>query len=154
MRPTRPIDQVDRDILNLLRLDARRTIKDIAEQVGLSAAPVKRRIERLERDGVIAGYTVRIDEGQLGGTVEAFTELRYAGDLDQEEILTMLSSIAEVESVYAMTGTADALVHFRVDQVGDLRRVIAKLRRQGNPLNTRTLIVLESRSGGRQRPEK
>jgi DNA-binding Lrp family transcriptional regulator len=147
-----PIDQVDREILNLLRIDARRTVKDIASRVGLSAAPVKRRIERMQDDGVIAGYTVRVDEGKVGESLEAFTELRYAGDVDQEVIMTMLSNISEVESVYVMAGNADALVHLRVDHVSDLRRVIGKLRSQGNPLNTRTLIVLESRPGGRQRP--
>jgi len=154
MNRARPLDQVDREILELLRLNARRTVKDIAECVGLSAAPVKRRIERLEADGIIAGYTIHIDESLVGDSLEAFTELRYAGDVNQEEILTRLSNIAEVEDVYIMAGNADALVHLRVDKVGDLKHVIAKLRSEGNPLNSRTLIVMESRAGGRPRAVK
>jgi Lrp/AsnC family leucine-responsive transcriptional regulator len=152
MKSSRPIDDVDRDILDLLRADARRTIKDIGLHVGLSPAPVKRRIERLEREGVIAGYTVRVNEGKIGESLEAFTELRYAGDVDQEVIVTQLSNIPEVENVYIMAGNADALVHLRVDHVSDLRRVIGKFRSEGNPINTRTLIVMESRAGGRRRP--
>jgi Lrp/AsnC family transcriptional regulator, leucine-responsive regulatory protein len=144
------MDQVDREILDILRLNGRRTVKDIASEVGLSAAPVKRRIERLENEGIIAGYTVRVDEGRVGDSLEAFTELQYAGDVDQEEIFSILSKIEEVESVYAMAGNADALVHLRVDHVDDLKRVITKLRSSGNPLSTRTLIVLESRPGGRR----
>ena len=70
------IDDTDRAILALLRENARRTVADIATRVNLSPAPVKRRIERLERLGVIVGYTVVTDETKLEGAVEAFTELQ------------------------------------------------------------------------------
>ena len=154
---SRRIDDVDREILKLLREDARRPIKEIAERVNLSAAPTKRRIDRLERAGVIVGYTAIVDEAQAGPSLEAFTELRYAGDMDQDEILLLLTGIEEVEDAYAIAGDTDAVVHVRADDIAHLQRVISKLRSRGNPIATRTLIVIESRPGEarmRRRPRR
>ncbi|MEA2177576.1 MAG: Lrp/AsnC family transcriptional regulator, leucine-responsive regulatory protein, partial [Solirubrobacteraceae bacterium] len=55
------LDAVDHEILGLLSEDARRTLSDIGERVALSAPAVKRRIDRLERLGVITGYTAVLD---------------------------------------------------------------------------------------------
>lgn len=61
------VDDIDRRIISLLVENGRRTVLDIALQVQLTPAPVKRRIDRLERLGVIAGYTTLIDQGRLDG---------------------------------------------------------------------------------------
>jgi Lrp/AsnC family leucine-responsive transcriptional regulator len=53
------LDQTDHKIIELLSQNARRTMADIGERVSLSASAVTRRIERLERSGVIAGYLFR-----------------------------------------------------------------------------------------------
>ncbi|MGH2873717.1 MAG: Lrp/AsnC family transcriptional regulator, partial [Solirubrobacteraceae bacterium] len=76
------LDETDERIIELLREDARRTLTDIAARVNLSPAPVKRRIDRLEKLGVITGYTVSLDHALMGPSIEAFTELRFAGDAD------------------------------------------------------------------------
>ncbi|MCW2951844.1 MAG: transcription regulator AsnC [Conexibacter sp.] len=136
------VDDVDRAILELLREDARRTLTDIAQRVNLSAAPVKRRIDRLERSGVIAGYTVEIDHTRLGPSVEAFTELRFTGTTDVEEIVAAAARLPEVHEVYTTAGDPDALVHVRVDGVEHLQRVINQLRHSGSVIGTKTLMVL------------
>jgi DNA-binding Lrp family transcriptional regulator len=138
------LDDVDREILTLLRQDGRRTISDIAARVNLSAAPVKRRIERLERSGVITGYTAVIDRSRLGATVDAFTELRFVGDTDVDHILALAIEIPEVVDVFTLAGDPDALVHIRVDDVDHLKRVINRLRGSGHVTGTKTLMVLGS----------
>ncbi len=148
MTTSRPLDDIDREILALLRENGRRTVKDIAERVGLSTAPVNRRIERLEKTGVILGYSARI--AQIGPSIEAFTELRYTGSMDQEEILAHLTRIPEVQGAYSMAGDTDALVHIRADDVNHLQRVISKIRKQPNLVSSRTLIVLNKRLGMRR----
>jgi Lrp/AsnC family leucine-responsive transcriptional regulator len=149
---SRALDEIDHEILRLLREDARRTVKDIASRVKLSAAPVKRRIDRLERQGVITGYTVRLDHSQVGPALEAFTELRYSGHMDKDDIFQILTEAPEVEHVYTMAGDTDALVHLRADDVAHLQRVITRIRSKGNPISTKTLIVMESRPGVRRGP--
>jgi Lrp/AsnC family transcriptional regulator, leucine-responsive regulatory protein len=138
------LDDVDRRILALLQQDARRTITDVAEHVNLSPAPVKRRIERLERTGVIAGYTVQLDHRKLGPSVEAFTELRFAGDTDVDRILETAREIPEVQELFTTAGDPDALARIRVEDVAHLKQVINRLRRSGRVTGTKTLMVLDT----------
>lgn len=152
MTPRVPIDDVDRRILDLLREDARRTIADIATRVNLSPAPVKRRIDRLERLGVIAGYTVLVDHAKIGPSIDAFTELRLAGDADVDEVAAAVTQIPEVREIFTTAGDPDALIRIRVEDVAHLKQVVNGLRRSGRVTGTKTLMVLErwARTGERE----
>lgn len=138
------LDGTDFEILELLRRDARRTLADIAKRVSLSAPAVKRRVERLERAGVITGYTVQIDHAMLGQTVEAFTELRFAGSTKVADIKGVAAELPEVQAIYTTAGDPDAVAHIRVRDVADLTRVIDRLRRSGRVTGTKTLMVLDT----------
>lgn len=146
------LDDVDRRILDLLRLDARRPIVDIARCVCLSPAPVKRRIDRLERLGVITGYTVLLDDARIGTSVDAFTELRLVGDADVEEVADIVKAIPEVQDLFTLAGDPDAVVRIRVDDVAHLKAVVNQLRRSGRVTGTKTLMVLDhwARTGPRE----
>lgn len=142
MEPNSAVDGTDLEILALLKRDARRTLTDIAKRVSLSAPAVKRRIARLEESGVITGYSVEVDHARLGRPVEAFTELRMAGNTKVEDIAGIADGLPEVEAVYTIAGDPDALVRIRVRDVQDLTRVIDLLRRSGKVTGTKTLMVL------------
>lgn len=146
------IDETDRRILALLEEDARRTIKDIAAQVNLSPAPAKRRVDRLEQLGVIAGYTVVLDHTKLGAEIEAFTEVRLDGDADTDSVAAEMAQRPEVREVFTMAGDPDALLRIRVDDVAHLKQVVNQLRRSSNVTGTKSLIVLDrrGRSPGRR----
>ena len=117
------LDEIDRAIVDLLVQDARRTVADIAERVSLSPAPVRRRIDRLERIGVIAGYTVVLDHAKVGPAIEAFTELRFTGRTDIDEILETAAQVPEVREVFTTAGDPDALARIRVDDMDHLQPV-------------------------------
>jgi Lrp/AsnC family leucine-responsive transcriptional regulator len=136
------IDATDLEIIELLRADARRTLADVAERVSLSAPAVKRRVDRLERDGVIKGYTVLVDHALLGRPLQAFTELRFAGNLPVDQIAHIAEGIPEVQTIFTTAGDPDALAWIRVRDVDDLKRVIDLLRRSGRVTGTKTLMVL------------
>lgn len=138
------VDEIDRQILDLLRMDARRTVRDIAHRIGLTVAPTKRRIDRLERSGVIEGYTVRVDSSRVGAGLEAVVELRVVGDMDLQTILSFASQIPEVKEVVTIAGDPDALVRVRADNVHDLQRVVNLLRTGGSVTGTKTLVILGS----------
>ena len=142
--PDRVIDDVDHQILELLAENARRTMGDIAERVALSPSAVKRRIDRLEREGVIAGYTVVVDHSKAGRPIQAFTEIRVAGSTDLEGIRAAAGAMPEVQSVFITAGDPDALVWLRVPDVERLGEAINQLRRSGRVTGTKTLMVLES----------
>jgi Lrp/AsnC family transcriptional regulator, leucine-responsive regulatory protein len=136
------LDATDLEIIELLRQDARRTLADVAERVSLSAPAVKRRVDRLEREEVITGYTVLVDHAMLGRPLQAFTELRFAGNLPVDEIAGIADDIPEVQTIFTTAGDPDALAWIRVRDVEDLKRVIDLLRRSGRVTGTKTLMVL------------
>ncbi|WP_089106349.1 MULTISPECIES: Lrp/AsnC family transcriptional regulator [Streptomyces] len=142
MSGTEHVDSVDSMIIDLLVQDGRRTVTEIADHVSLSPSAVKRRIDRLERVGVIAGYTVILDHNKLGSSFEAFVELRFAGDVKVEMITMAATSVPEVLEVFTVAGDPDALVRVRVSGVQHLRDVIDRLRRSGPVIGTKTLMVL------------
>jgi DNA-binding Lrp family transcriptional regulator len=143
--PSSPVlDDIDRQILDLLQLDARRTVRDIASRVGLTVAPTKRRIDRLQSTGVIEGYTVRINLAKAGSGLEAVVELRVVGDMDLQTILSFATQIPEVKEVVTLAGDPDALVRIRADNVHDLQRVVNLLRTGGKVTGTKTLVILGS----------
>ena len=79
MQLSRPLDSIDRRIVALLQESAKRTFADIGADVGLSATAVKRRVDRLEGDGVITGYGARINWRALGEGIESLIEI-YCAD--------------------------------------------------------------------------
>jgi Lrp/AsnC family leucine-responsive transcriptional regulator len=136
-------DAIDRQILAILRRDGRAAVSDIARAVGLSSAPVSRRIERMERTGVIRGYTALIDD-QQSGSLEAFTEVRLAGGIETGELGEIVRDVPEVQEFFTIAGDPDALVRMRVDDVDHLQRVVNALRRTGKLTGTKTLIVMHT----------
>jgi Lrp/AsnC family transcriptional regulator, leucine-responsive regulatory protein len=92
---------------------------------------------------VITGYTVTVDHALIGPSIDAFTELRFAGDADIDEILASVEQIPEIREVFTMAGDPDALLRIRVDDVEHLKAVVNRLRRTGRVTGTKTLMVLE-----------
>ncbi len=138
------LDPTDHEILALLQEDGRRTVADVAARVALSPTAVQRRIQRLEADGVITGYSAHVDYTRLGWGLEAFTELRFTGTTNPAEMDKTAADLPEVQAVFTTAGNHDALVWIRVRDVSHLRDVIDRLRNTGSVVDTRTHIVLAS----------
>ncbi|MGY2873628.1 Lrp/AsnC family transcriptional regulator, leucine-responsive regulatory protein [Marmoricola sp. URHA0025 HA25] len=137
------LDSVDRQLLTLLRHNGRASLSDLANAVGLSTAPVSRRISRMEQAGVIRGYTALVDDRHTG-TLEAFTEVRLTGDMETDELAEIVRQVPEVVEFYTIAGDPDALVRIVVDDVDHLQRVVNAFRRTGKLTGTKTLIVMKS----------
>ena len=137
-----PLDGTDREIVALLIADSRASLADIGRKVSLSPPAVKRRIDRLETLGVITGYTTLVDHAKLGRPLEAFAELRFAGNTRVDDIAAVATGIPEVQAVYTTAGDPDALALLRVRDVDDLKRVIDRLRSTGTVVGNKTLMVL------------
>lgn len=142
-------DRTDQRILSLLEEDGRRTLADIGDRVGLSPAPVKRRIDRLEAAGIIRGYTALVDHDAAGRSLDAFVELRFGGSTDVDDVLAAIRDIEQVVEVATIAGDPDAMVRVRVAGMEELQGVIVRMRRSGHLSGTKTLMVLDSwrRSG-------
>lgn len=129
-------------ILELLAEDGRRSASEIGRRIGLAPSSAKRRIDRLEATGVITGYRAVLDHAKLGSHIEAFTELRFQGATQVEEIERTVADLPELVESFMIAGDPDALVRLRVADLDHLKRVIDKIRRTGKVTGTKTLIVL------------
>jgi len=106
------MDRIDTQILAELQRNARSPITDLAERVGLTPTPCARRVQRLEADGVINGYTTRVDPAQLGLplTVFIFVELDRQSHETLRNFETAIRRFDEVIECHLMTGTRDILL--------------------------------------------
>lgn len=141
------IDELDTEIVALLVKDGRRSASEIGRLVGLSPAATKRRIDRLEALGIITGYTALLDHAKLGSRIEAFTELRFAGITQVDDIARTVADLPELIEAFTIAGDPDALVRLRVTDLDHLKRVIDRIRRSGKVTGTKTLIVLGTTPG-------
>ena len=136
------LDYLDRQILAILLDNARASLVEIGERVSLSAPAVKRRIDRLERDGAIRGYTALLDQTVLGETTEAFLEVFCEGDTSLPTLRRTLADHPEVVGAYTVAGDPEAIVHVRAADIQHLERVIERIHSQPNVVRTRTNVVL------------
>jgi DNA-binding Lrp family transcriptional regulator len=136
------MDVTDSKILALLVQDGRMTYGDLGSAVSLSAPAVKRRVDRLRRDGTLKRFTAVVDHGALGHDTEALVELFYAPGTQLEEVARTLERHPEVVEAWSVTGEADAIARVRTRDNADLERLIIDLQRDGHVVRTRSQIVM------------
>src|SRR5680860_1067486 len=105
------MDDIDQRIIALLREDARRSFQDIGTHVSLSPPAVKRRVDRLEADGVIRGYAAVLDHVALGWSTHVIVSLFCEGRMSAREILTAAGRHPEVTAAHTVAGEASAILH-------------------------------------------
>lgn len=135
------MDDIDRQILGLLRNNARKPASEIARVVGLSGASVTRRIERMETDGTIKGYVTVTDDAASGELI-AFTEIRLRSGVGANEFEEIAESVPEVQQYYTIAGDPDGLVRFRARNLDHLQQVVNAIRKTPIVAGTKTLIVM------------
>lgn len=136
------LDEIDQQIVALLSRNGRISFRELGDGVGLSASAVKRRVDRLQDEGVIERFAAVIDPGSLGWHTEAFIELFAIGRTPSGRIRTGLAKIPEVVGAYTVTGEADALVHLRVAGTPHLEDVLERIRSEEFVTQTRSVVVL------------
>jgi DNA-binding Lrp family transcriptional regulator len=138
------MDDIDRRIVALMRENARRSFKDIGEAVHLTAPAVKRRVDRLEREGVILGYTAVIDPHAYGWHAEAFVDLYCEGNMAGEAIKRAVEGEAGVVSAHTVAGEASALLHVMAEDTQDLESALERIRATDGISRTVTEVVLST----------
>jgi DNA-binding Lrp family transcriptional regulator len=138
------VDQIDQRIVALLRENARRSFQDIGERVSLSAPAVKRRVDRLESEGVIRGYSANLDPAAFGWNTHAFVELFCEGGMSGAEVRAAVGDHPEVEAAYTIAGAPSAILHLRASDTQHLEEALERLRDVVGVQRTQTQVVLST----------
>ncbi len=106
------LDEFERRILRELQRDGSQTVAEIAAKVGLSSSPCWRRIDRLEREGVIRGRVAVVDRRKVGLSAHIFAQVRLNahGRANLDEFAEAIRSFPEVLDAYVLMGTTDFML--------------------------------------------
>lgn len=137
-------DETDLRILRELRDDARMTWRELGERVHLSPTSVADRVRRLERDGVIGGYTVRISPDALGRNVRAVVDVSLGPGDRVEMFEERLAQRDEVTFAAYVTGTADYSILVECEGAEGLDAFVRWLRSDAGVARTETKLLLRT----------
>lgn len=140
------LDDIDAAILRELQSDARRTNRDIAAAVGISATTALDRTRSLRQRGIILGATLQLDLGAIGRPVQAMiaVRIRPPSRRNIEGFRNWVSALPDVVSVFVTSGNEDFLIHVAVPSNDHLYAfVIDKLTERNEIVDVRTSVVYE-----------
>lgn len=138
------LDDADKRLLALLRENARAPVASLARALGLSRTTVQSRIERLERRGVVGGYTVSVPAEAEQDTVRAHVLVTLAAR-QSGAIELGLRRIPEVRTVYSVSGPFDLIVVVAAASIGELDGLIDRIGALDGVERTTSAIVLSTR---------
>jgi DNA-binding Lrp family transcriptional regulator len=137
------MDDLDRQLVALLRSNARLPAATIARQLRVARATVQNRIARLEREGVIAGYTVRLATADDGRRITALMLIAVEGN-KVEKVLHSLRGDAAVATLHTTNGRWDIVADLRADSLEEFDRVLSRIRRIEGVASSETNLLLST----------
>ncbi|RRJ30388.1 Lrp/AsnC family transcriptional regulator [Halocatena pleomorpha] len=137
------MDTLDREILNILRRDARTPYTKIAAMVDTSEGTVRNRVDRLEDTGVIERFTV----STRTGNVKAMVEISVAVDVNTTAVSECMADWDEVDFVWQVSGEEDIVLVVDAADTRGVNDLITKARGLEEVKSTKTRLILEERLG-------
>ena len=117
------MDAIDRKILHTLEGNGRISNTDLAARVGLSASACLRRVQELERTGLIKGYRAVLDRSRLGGEITAFVMVGLSAHLakDARAFEAAMAAADEVRECHNVTGAVEYLLRVEVESLAQYK---------------------------------
>jgi len=138
------MDAVDHKIIEMLAMDARRSLADIGETVGLSPSSVNERMRRLTANGSIRRFTVDVDPHALGLPVLAFLWVALKPDADEVAFRAYAAAHASIVECHHVTGVWSYLIKVRVTSLPGLETFLEELKWHSFLGQSETVIALSS----------
>ena len=134
-------NEFDQRILEILRIDSRKSFVDIGKELGLSESAIRRRIKNLIDDGSISRFTI---EENAGKKTSAITLLSVGSTTDTNSVASQLQSITGVKVIYEITGQYDIAVIISANSINEINSSIDDIRRIEGVSDTDTVIILRT----------
>lgn len=138
-----PLDDVDRQLIALLRDNARISVVALAKQLRVARATVQNRMTRLEQNGVIVGYTVRLKPAAERHRIRALMSVAVEGNR-AAEVVKVLRGHPNVTAIHSTNGRWDLIAELHADSLEHFDRVLGAIRLVDGIASTETSILLST----------
>lgn len=138
------INSQDQKLLMLLRQDARTSITDLARSLGVSRSTVQNRLARLEKAGIIRGYSVELGGEYLANQVEAHVSIKVIQKLTARTNMA-LEDISQVVQLFSVSGEYDLIAIVQAQSLEELSKVLDDIGNLEGVERTNSAVVLETR---------
>ena len=142
----RKLDHIDRKILSILQKNAKVSMQDLSEAVGLSASPCLRRVKLMEEAGIIRGYVALVEQKSVGLPISVFASVKLERQRESEldRFAAAITAWPEVVECYLMTGHRDFLLRIVVPDLEAYDRFLkARLTRLEGVASIESSFALE-----------
>lgn len=136
------MDDTDRRLLALLRKDARTPVIALAKELKVSRATVQNRISKLERDGVILGYTIKLNHQAESNVVKAIMSISVEAK-DESNVLDQLHKFPEILSIYHTNGHWDLIAEIQAENLSFLGELLGRIRSVEGIVQTEASLLLD-----------
>lgn len=137
------MDDLDQQLIALLREDARAPTTALAKTLGVSRATVQSRIDRLQSTGVLLGFTVRLKPEACADRVRALTSIEIEGP-HSDAVLKALRAIPAVTAVHTTNGRWDLVAELETTNLAEFSRALDSIRAVDGIAATETSLLLKS----------
>lgn len=139
------MDELDQQLIARLRANARQSVAELAAALRVSRGTITNRMARLERDGIITGYTVRLRPDAAPNEIRAWTGIAVEGN--QQAVIRALLGEPGIAALHDTNGRWDLLAELRVGSLADLSATLERVRRIKGVSASETSIHLNSFRG-------
>jgi len=137
------VDDIDRQLIGLLRNDARASVASLAKALGVSRGTVQNRMARLHANGVIVGYTVRLKPDVAEPRIHAFMTVAVEGN-QVDAVIKSLRGEPAVTALYSTNGRWDIVAELQADSLEGFDRVLGRIRLIEGISQTETSLLLST----------
>ena len=138
------LDQIDRDILNILQIEARSSASYIAEKISMSIPAVIDRIKKLQESGVIMGFTTLLDHRKVGLDVSAFITVISESSSHYSDVVRQANKTSEIVQCYTTTGNGSHVLLAITENTSSLEKLLRIIQSWPGVMRTETQMVLSS----------
>jgi DNA-binding Lrp family transcriptional regulator len=136
-------DSLDRDLISLLRTDARAPISQLAQTLKVSRGTIQNRLDRLIATGAIIGFTIRASASIDDGAIRAIMLIEVTGK-STSQIISKLRGLPELQKVHTTNGAWDLVAEIRASSVAEFDQVLREVRLIDGIANSETSILLST----------
>ncbi len=140
------MDDLDNRLLNALHRDARASLSELAELLGVTRTTVRSRLQRLKSTGEIIGFTVLTPRDVAQSPVRGLMMLEIEGR-GTERIMSRISAMRQVRAVHSTNGAWDLIAEIGTETLAELDEVLFQIRRMDGVTKSETNLLLSTRKG-------